>query len=171
MPTELGSNDIETLKEWSFQSNSGTDDYSLFFGLLNNNDKYIAADVDVDIRIVNDVGEEVYSAIKSVTVNDFEDYESQVAGKQYLANVRILASDIKKGKSNNSTVYLVAYKDDTVRFDEVNCSFLYCLSVADVQVTAKGLPVELRVKGSDGSIKSILKITDVSYTHEKEYTS
>ena len=49
-----GSNDIETLKGWSFQSNPGTNDYSLFFGLLNSNDKYIAADVDVDIRIVDD---------------------------------------------------------------------------------------------------------------------
>jgi len=161
LPTELDSNDIETLKGWSFQSNSGTDDYSLFFGLLNGNDKYIAADVDVDIRIVNDVGEEVYAATKSVTSRDFGNYESKVAGKQYLPNVRIPASDIRNGKSNNGTVYLTVYKGNTVRFDEVNCSALYCLPVADVQVTAKGLPVELSVKGYDGSIESILKITDV----------
>lgn len=65
----MESNNIETLKGWSFQSNSGTDDYNLFFGLLDGNDKYIA--VDVDIRIVNDVDEEVYSATKSVTSKDF----------------------------------------------------------------------------------------------------
>ena len=29
---------IETLKGWSFQYNSGTNDYSLFFGLLNEKD-------------------------------------------------------------------------------------------------------------------------------------
>lgn len=172
LPTVLnGNSDIETLKGWSFQSNSGTEDYSLFFGLLNSNDKYIAANVNVDIRIVNDVGEEVYSATKSVKTNDFGNYESKVAGKQYLANVRIPASDIKNGKSNNGTVYLTVYKDDTVRFDEVNCSALYCLPVADIQVTAEGLPVELNVKGYNGSTESILKITDISYTHEKEYTS
>lgn len=164
-------NDIETLKGWSFQSNSGTNDYSLFFGLLNSKDKYIAADVDVDIRIINDAGEEVYSATKSVTSKDFGDYESRVAGKQYLANVRIPASDIKNGKSNNGTVYLTVYKGDTVRFDEVNCIALYCLPVADVQLTAEGLPVEIKVKGYNGSTKSILKITDVSYVYEKEYTS
>ncbi len=165
------SNDIETLKGWSFQGNPGTNDYSLFFGLLNSNDKYIAADVDVDIRIVNDIGEEVYSATKSVTTKNFGDYESKVAGKQYLANVRIPASDIKNGKSNNGTVYLTVYKGDTVRFDEVNCTALYCLPVADVQLTAEGLPVEIKVKGYDGSTESVLKITDVSYVYEKEYTS
>ena len=167
----MESSDIETLKGWSFQSNSGTDDYSLFFGLLDGNDKYIAADVDVDIRIVNDADEEVYSATKSVTFEDFGDYESNAAGKQYLANVRIPASDIKSGKSNNGTVFLTVYKGDTVRFDEVNCTALYCLPVADVTLSAEGLPTKIEVKGFDGSTESVLEITDVSYTYEKEFTS
>lgn len=171
LPSALNeSNDIETLKGWSFQGNSGTNDYSLFFGLLNSNDKYIAAEVNVDIRIVNDAGEEVYSATKSVTSKDFGDYESKVSGKQYLANVRIPASDIKNGKSNSGTVYLTVYKGNAVRFDEVNCIALYCLPVADVQLTAKGLPVEIKVKTYDGNTESVLKITDVSYVYEKGYT-
>lgn len=167
----MESNDIESLKGWSFQSNSGNDDYSLFFGLLDGNDKYIAADVDADIRIVNDADEEVYSATKSVTSEDFGDYESNAAGKQYLANVRIPASDIKSGKSNNGTVYLTVYKGDTVRFDEVNCTALYCLPVADVTLSAEGLPTKIEVKGFDGSTESVLEITNVSYTYEKEFTS
>lgn len=169
--TIMESNNIETLQGWSFQSNPGTNDYSVFFGLLNDNDKYIAANVDVDIRIVNDAGEEVYSATKSVTSKDFGDYESETAGKQYLANVHIVASDIKSGKSNNGTVYLTVYKGDTVRFDEVNCTALYCLPVADVTLSAEDLPIEIKVKGFDGSTESVLKITDVSYIYEKEYTS
>lgn len=166
-----GNSDIETLKGLSFQSNPETEDYSLFFGLLNSNDRYIAANVNVDIRIVNDVGEEVYSATKSVRTYDFGSYESEVAGRQYLANVRIPASDIKKGNSNSGTVYLTVYKDNTVLFDEVNCSALYCLPVADIQVMAEGLPVELNIKGYNGSTESILKITDITYTYEEEYIS
>lgn len=171
MSTTINSiDDIEALKGWSFQYNSGTNDYSLFFGLLNSNDEYIAADVDVDIRIINDTGEEVYSATKSVTSEDFGNYESQVAGEQYLADVRIPASDIKNGTSNNGTVYLTVYKDDTVRFDEVNCSALYCLPIADVQLTAEGIPVEINVQGYDGNTQSIIQITDVSYVYEKDFT-
>ena len=158
---------IETLKGWSFQYNEGTNDYSLFFGLLNDKYTYIAADVDVDIRIVNDEDEEVYSATKTVTAKDFGNYESQAAGKQYLANVRIPASDIKNGKSNNGTVYLTVYKGNEVRFDEVNCSALYCLPVADVQLNVQDLPVELEVKEYDGSVESIISVTDVTYDYEK----
>ena len=133
LPGVVLNNDIETLKGWSFQYNSGTNDYSLFFGLLNSNDTYISADVDVDIRIVNDSNEEVYKATASVTRKDFDYYESKAAGKQYLAEIRIPEKDISTGKSSNGTVYLTVYKDNIVCFDEVNCSALYCLPVADVQ--------------------------------------
>lgn len=170
-PSFVESNNIETLKGWSFQYNSGTKDYSLFFGLLNNHEKYISAEVNVDIRIVNDKDEEVYSATKTVTTENFGSYESKAAGEHYLANVRIAASEIKEGKSGSGTVYLTVYKDDTVRFDEVNCSALYCLPIADIQVTAEDLPAELQVKDYDGSTKSIIKVTDMEYTYEKEYLS
>lgn len=170
LPSGFANDDIRTLKSWSFQYNSGTNDFSLFFGLLNGSDKYISAAVDVDIRIVNDKEEEVYSATKSVTPDDFGNYESAVSGKQYLANIRIPASEIKSGKSSNGTVYLIVYKGDSVRFDEVNCSALYCLPVSDIELKVDELPTEINVKGYDGT-ESIIKITDVSYTYEKEYIS
>ena len=167
---DVTNSNIETLKGWSFQHNTGANDYSLFFFFLNENDKYISAEVNVDIRIVNDKEEVVYSAIKTVSKEDFGYYESQAAGSQYLANVRISADEITKGKSNNGTVYLTVYKDDLVRFDEVNCSALYCLPVADVQLTAPNLPIEIKVKGYDGSTESIVKITEVQYVYEKDYS-
>ena len=96
---------VETLKSWSFQYNEGTSDYSLFFGLADKNDKSLSADVDVDIRIVNDADEEVYAGTKSVSPDDFGYYTSQAAGEQYLANVRIPAAEIKAGKSASGKVY------------------------------------------------------------------
>ena len=70
---------VETLKSWSFQYNEGTSDYSLFFGLAAKKDKPLVADVDVDIRIVNDKNEEVYSGTKSVSSDDFGNYTSQAS--------------------------------------------------------------------------------------------
>ena len=60
VPTGTTASDVETLKGWSFQYNEGTNDYSVFFALLTKSDRYVSADVDVDIRIVNDDGTEVY---------------------------------------------------------------------------------------------------------------
>ncbi|MBE6974751.1 MAG: hypothetical protein E7436_04595 [Ruminococcaceae bacterium] len=162
---------IETLKGWSFQYNEGTDDYSVFFALLTETDRYVSSDVDVDIRIVNDNNEEVYKGTHSVTKDDFGYYSSQVAGEQYLANLRIPAADISAGTSANGKVYLTVYKGEALRFDEVNCEALYCLPVKNVQLTAEGLPKEINVKGYDGKVESTIKIEEVQYTYDKEFTS
>ena len=169
--TVLEGNSVETLIGWSFQYNEGTNDYSVFFGLLNKNDQYISGNVDVDIRIINESNEEVYKATKSVTKDDFGYYMSQVDGEQYLARIRIPAKDIASGKSSNGTVYLTVYKDDVVRFDEVNCSALYCLPVSDVKLEAGPFPVEINVKSYDGSVESEIRIDDVSYVYERDLMS
>lgn len=161
--------DIETLKGWSFQFNEGTNDYSLFFALLNKNNEYISADVDVDIRIVNENDEEVYKGTKSVSKNDFNYYTSQVAGEQYLANVRIATSEIATGTSTNGKVFMTVYKSGIVAFDEVNCDALYCLPISDVKLTFDSFPLDLKVMGYNGTTESIIQINDVSYKFEKDY--
>lgn len=168
-PSIFVENDVETLKSWSFQFNEGTNDYSIFFGLLNKNDEYISADVDIDIRIVNEYDEEVYKETRSVSKNDFSYYTSQAFGEQYLANVRIPASEIAFGKSANGKVYITIYKADIVRFDEVNCDAFYCLPIGDIQVTFDSFPLDLKVLGYDGTTESIIQINDVSYKYEKDY--
>lgn len=160
---------VETLKSWSFQYNEGTSDYSIFFGLADKNDKPLAADVDVDIRIVNDKNEEVYSGTKSVSSDDFGNYTSQAAGDQYLANVRIPAAEITAGKSANGKVYFTVYKENEVQFDEVNCDALYCLPIEDVQVTFDEFPLDLKVKDFMGGTASVIQIQGAEYKFDKDY--
>ena len=160
----FGSDNIATLKGWSFQYNEGTNDYSLFFGLLNETDQYISAEVNADIRIEDDDGNVLYMATRSVAKNDFGYYSSQAAGERFLANVRIKATDIAEGYSSSGTVYLKVYKDDTATFDEVNCKVLYGLPTKPIKLQAEALPIELNIKGYDGKIKSKIRIDDVSYS-------
>lgn len=162
-------NSIETLKSWSFQFNEETDDYSLFFGLLNQDGESISANVDVDIQIVNEDDEEVYSGTKSVLKDDFSYYTNQVAGEQYLANVKISASDIALGTSASGKVFLTVYKTDIVSFDEVNCEALYCLPIKDVQLICDSLPLELQMKDYYGNTESIIQVNDVTYNFENDY--
>lgn len=161
---------IEVLKSWYFQFNEGTNEYRIFFGLLNQDGESISADVDVDIRIVNEADEEVYSGTKSVSEDDFGYYTNQVAGEQYLASIRIPASDIALGTSASGKVYLTVYKEDVVSFDEVNCDASYCLPIKDVQLTHEALPLELNVKSIFGDTQSTIEIDDVTYNYEKSYT-
>lgn len=156
-------NSVETMKEWSFQYNEATNDYSLFFALCDKNDKYVSAEADVDIKIINDNGEIVYEGTKSITKKDFGNYFNQVAGDRYLANIRIDANEISEGTSSSGTVYFTVHNDDVLSFDEVNCEAYLCLPIKDIQVTVDSLPVELQQKTYDGSIESKLIITNVTY--------
>ena len=160
---------VETLKSWSFQYNEGTNDYSIFFGLADKNDKPLSADVDVDIRIVNDEGEVVYTGTKSVSSDDYSYYTSQAAGEQYLANVRISATEIAAGKSANGKVYFTVYKENVFQFDEVNCDALYYLPIEDVQVTFDPFPLDLKVMDYMGGIASVIQIQGAEYKFDKDY--
>ena len=161
---------IETLKSWSFQYNEGTSDYSLFFGLADKNDKPLSADVDVDIRIVNDENEEVYTGTKSVSAGDFGYYTSQSAGEQYLANVRIPSTEISAGKSASGKVFFTVYKGNSVAFDEVNCDVLNCLPIEDVQVTFDSFPLELKMKDFMGGTASVIQIQGAEFKFDKDYS-
>lgn len=156
-------NNVETLKGWSFQYNESTNDYSLFFGLCDKNEKYISADVNVEIRIEDENKNIIYKGTKFITQNDFGAYSSQATGERYLANVRIKASEIEKGTSSSGTVYFTVSDGSTVIFDECNCSALWCLPVKDIQIYFDSLPIELQKKSYDESIESKITITDIQY--------
>ena len=160
---------VETLNNWSFQYNEGTGDYSIFFGLADKNDQPLSADVDIDIRIVNDENEEVYTGTKSVSANDFDYYTNQIAGERYLANVKIPAAEIAAGKSESGKVYFTVYKENMIQFDEVNCDALYCLPIEDVEVTFDTFPLDLKVKDFMGDTASVIQIQGADYQFDKEY--
>lgn len=161
---------VETLKGWSFQYNDTTDDYSIFFGLLDKKDNYISANTTVDVRIVNDNDEEVYSATLYASEDNFAYYTSQVAGTRFLANIKIPAADIAAGNASSGTVFLTVYNPDYFYFNEVNCTAFNCLPIKDLQVTFDSFPLDIDIKGYDGGTEATIQITDASYEFEKDYT-
>lgn len=65
--------------------------------------------------------------------------------------------------------FLTVYKNDTLRFDEVNCSALYCLLISDVELTFDTYPLSIDIRRYDGSIESTIQINDITYSFEKDY--
>lgn len=155
---------VEYLKDWSFQYNEGTNDYSLLFGLCDRNEKYVSADATVSIRIENENGDVVYMGTKSITRDDFGTYSRLFAGERFLANVRIKASEIEAGSSSSGRVYFTVSDGKTFGFDECNCSALFCLPVKDITITTVTLPIELSQRNYYGSVESKLSITDIQYS-------
>lgn len=168
-PFSSGAASVETLKSWQFQYNSSTDDYSVFFALLDKNGKYVDADVDVDIRIEDEDGNEIFNSLRSVTRKDFGYYSSQIAGEQYLANIRIEKSEIKEGVSSSGTVYMSVYKEGILDFGEVQFDATYCLPVKAFNIKMEQLPVEVAVKDYGGRTTAKFQIEDMQFKNISDY--
>lgn len=134
---------VDKMVNWSFQENAGSDDYSVFFGFVDEDGDAMAIDVEAEIRIENELGEKVYFGKRTVTERDFENYTSKISGENYLAEIRIPKSEIKSGKSANGKIYIKIFKDNELLFDEVNCDAFYCLPLLDCEIQCEGLPKEI----------------------------
>lgn len=161
---------VERLLDWSFQYNEHTNDYSLFFGLADKNNKLLASSATVNIRIVNDENEVVYTGTKNVSVSDFDYYTSKVRGEQYLANVRISESEITTGKSSHGKVYFSVYQSNEFAFDEVNCEVLSGLPLKDVNIQFNTFPLDLNSYGYFEDVPSVIQIQSVEYNYSKDFT-
>lgn len=149
---------VEQLSEWSFQYNEGTNDYSLFFAFNDANRKQIAAESNVDIKIVNKADEVLYKKTVSVTKDDFDYFTSKSRGENYLADIRIPKEEIKKGTSSEGTVFFKVYNEQAFEFDECNCPVLFNLPIEDFSIKCESLPKEISIKSFDGSIQSKILI-------------
>ena len=156
----------ERMHNWSFDYNEEDGDYSVFFGIEDKDEQPIAENADVNIRIENEGGEEVYSEVKSVSVEDFQYHTSHLSGEQYLAEVRIPKEDIKKSKYSNGNVYLKIRNSEGDELEEVSCSAIYCLPVLDVELEADEFPAEFDVQNMDGSIQSTLRLDRIEYSYK-----
>ena len=157
-----GAWNVENLSDWNFQENSGTNDYSLLFGLSDKNGVELTAEVDVDIRIVNDNEETVYESTQTVTEDNFGYYSRMGGEERLLAEIRIPVEDIKTGSSTNGTVYFRVYKDDYLEFGECNTPAVYCLPVEKIKMQAEKLPQEVAVKDFMGRKTAVLRIDGVT---------
>ena len=158
---------VETMTGWKFQYNEGTDDYSLFFGLLDANDNPVAAAANVEIRIINDYDEVVYTGTKTITEDDFGTYSNLLQGDRFMANVRIDASELTEGASTCGTVYFTVSNSSSFMFDEASCKALYCLPIKDVQLNIPSLPLEIQNSSSYYGLESTVSITNISYAMDK----
>ncbi len=161
---------VATLRDWSFQYNDETNDYSLFFSFSDKDGDAVTSAAAVDIRIVNASDEVVFQGTKSVTKDDFDYYLNNIRGEMYLANLKIPASEIKPGTSAAGKIYFTVYRNNQFSFEECSCEIPFDLPIQDITVVAESLPVELTQKNCGGYVESKIRIDEITCkTDSKSY--
>lgn len=154
---------VEQMKDWSFQYNAGTNDYSLFFGLRDKSDRGVSADCTVDIKIVNEDGTTVYRGKREISSEDFGYYSDAMSNEMFLANVRIKANEVSEGVSASGTVYFTV-EGEMFGFEGVSCVALNCLPIKEIALIVDETPLDLVCKGGFGTIQGAYTVTDISYS-------
>ncbi len=161
----FSSDNISRVEDLSFEYDEKSDKYYLYFGLVNSYAEYIASDVDVEIRIINEESEEVYFAKKSINEKNFGTHSDSWGDSLYLARITIEPDEIQKGMTWKGNAYLKVFKDDKQVFNEIRTD-TGKLPIKEPTITLPKFPLEIVTQGYYQNSQSALKITNVDYEYK-----
>lgn len=149
------------------------EEYTLLFSFYDEDEKELWLNCSVDITIKNG-DENVYSATKTITEDDFSYWENFIGERSYCASITINKNDIQKG----------SYSDGKVFFDVTGNEFGYKIfekyefdiselpritSVDKSSVTLPPTPITLNDYTWNGDVNSTIKIDSIDTRLEEEF--
>ncbi len=135
----------------------------LVFSLLDSSENELSTPAVVEIKIVNDKNEEVYSAVKVVKSSDFGTWSyNNGAVKKYQASIKIYDNEIKGGKVDTGDIYFTVYNTGYFSFDESTLS-VNDLPVMPTTIILPTLPETIHDYTYSGKTDSSVKITNITY--------
>ena len=163
---ELFSSDVEWLFNWEFIYYDDEEQYVLLFELADQKEIPMSSSGTVEIRIVNDVGETVYEAIRLFTESDFSTWTQGDIKEYFYASIYIAPDEISAGLSEKGTVYFTVY-GDTFSFEEEKINVVE-LPVKPISISFPGLPLTVHSYGYDSSIETTVRIDKITYERAYE---
>lgn len=164
---------VEYLGERSIQFDDDRNEIILFFTFTDKNEKVVKSPATVDIRIVNDEGELVYSTTKGITESDFGTWTNALRGSLTLASIYIPISSIRKGKSNRGKIHFKVYHEGSFEFGESTLTISdlpYISPVDSFKLKLPEVPKKVSYISSwDNRVQHTFNITNISYKAEESF--
>lgn len=149
------------------------EEYTLLFSFYDEDEKELWINCSVDITIKNG-DENVYSATKTITEDDFSYWENFIGERSYCASIIINKNDIQKGSSSDGKVFFditgneFGYK--IFEKYEFNISELPRITSVDKSsVTLPPTPITLNDYTWNGDVNSTIKIDSINTKLEEEF--
>lgn len=149
------------------------EEYTLLFSFYDEDEKELWMNCSVDITIKNG-DENVYSATKTITEDDFSYWENFIGERSYCASITINENDIQKGSSSDGKVFFdvtgneFGYK--IFEKYEFNISELPRITSVDKSsVALPSTPITLNDYTWNGDINSTIKIDKIDTKLEENF--
>lgn len=161
---------VEYISNRSIQYEETTKEFIFLFSLLDANEFELRVNATVEMRIVNDNGEVVYSSTQYVKPNNYGTWSNNFGKSWVAASIYIPISQIKDGSSDSGIFYYKVYTD-TANFNEFSLSIYGNLPkknlINDCSLKLPSLPVVV----TDNSLGNYMdiKVTEINYRFEEAY--
>lgn len=162
-------NSVQYLGDRSIWHQDDKGRYVLVFSLKDSDRNMIAAPCIVEITIVNDNGETVYSSTKVVKTSWFQYWTYSNGTEKYQASIYIYDDDIAGGQCADGDIYFTVYNDGYFSFDQSTLS-IDDLPQKDTTIDLPETPHCINYYSSSGKLKSACEITGVTIDSCKKYS-
>ena len=149
------------------------EEYTLLFSFYDEDEKELWLNCSVDITIKNG-DENVYSATKTITEDDFSYWENFIGERSYCASITINKNDIQKGSSSDGKVFFdvtgneFGYKIfEKYEFDISELPRI--TSVDKSSIALPSTPITLNDYTWNGDVNSTIKIDNIEPKLEESF--
>lgn len=163
---DYGISEVSKIGSRTVDYNSSTDEFRVFFDLVDANGNLTSSEGYADISIVNDNSETVYEKCIEFTEDNFTEWtNSYWDERHYMACIYIPRSDITPGTVQTGTLSLaVTCSDGEVYFEPYQIKIYNDLPISEVSITLPELPVTLKQLDYNGNFKNQMTVKAIDYT-------
>lgn len=141
-----------------------TNEFRVFFHLLDENEVEVDASGTASIKIVNDNGETVFNKDIGFTAQDFTVWTYKTKDEMpYMACLYIPIDDIALGTTENGTLTLEVKLSDGTSFDANNMTLYGHLPVSEATITLPSVPATYKEYNYKNEIKYIVEVQNIDY--------
>lgn len=172
MESELNELLVEYIAYGSSQYEDGT--HTIIFSFLDSSKKETWMNCEVDLAIVNDNGETVYSKEHKITKTDYSTWSGYLYGEHYAASIILNDNEITKGSCEDGKIILnvtgARYGLKMFEDYEISINDLPHFSPTDsCSIELPTLPMIFNEYNWDDTIDSTVRIDDISVEWEENY--
>ena len=151
------------------------EEYTIFFGITDEDKEYIWIDATVDVKIVSDNDEVLFQDQFEVDKDSFGYYKSGLKSDMYLATINLTERDMEKGTTEYGSVILnVTGKNSGLLMFEnysISTTDLPYISVAEsCSLQKPKLPLTLKSYNYNDELDYSVRIDDVEAKFEENYS-
>lgn len=168
---EINESQLQYISEGQSQYDNG--DYTILFGFTNKDEEYLWINASLDVKIINDNNDTVYTGKFDITEKNFATWSNVFSGDRYLASIVINENDITKGDTENGTIILNVTTETfgyTFENYEIDIDDLpYNSPSSKCSLSLPQLPLTINEYNWNNEIDSTIKIDGIEFKWEEQY--